>query len=329
MTSRRDVVRLLAGSLALAVPLGRAAPSTPGIPHIGYLSMGSLKTNGVFLDALRDGLRELGWIDGTNVVIDIRFAGVDGGRFPQYAASLVKDKPSALVTTCIPSTRAAKRATQTIPVVMSVDGDPVEASLVSSYARPGGNVTGSSTLFEELFPKWLELLIAAAPKARDIAVLGNPDNPVEPYYWARFEEAAGRAGVKVLQFGTADPARFATVFADMKRQGAGALVVMTEAFLAGHLQRIVPLANGAPLPAIYGYSEFAEAGGLMSYGLSFRDYYKGVARYVDQVLKGAPPADLPVQQPTKIELAINLGTARKLGITMPPQLLARADKVIE
>ncbi len=329
MTTRRDVLRGLAGCLALAAPLPGTAQAASNIPRIGYLSMGTAKSNGVFLDALRDGLRELGWIDGKNVVLEVRFAGANGGLFPQYAASLVNDKPSAIVTTCIPSTRAAKQATPSIPVVMSIDGDPVKAGLVASYARPGGNVTGSSTLFEELFPKWLELLVAAVPKAHDVAFLTNSDNPVEPYYWARFEEAARQSGVKVLTFGTTNPAEFERVFEEMKRKGSGALVVMTEAFLAGQIERIVPLANRTPLPAIYGYREFAEAGGLMSYGLSFRDHYKGVARYIDQVLKGTRPADLPVQQPTKIELAINLATARKLGVAIPPQLLARADRVFE
>ena len=281
------------------------------------------------LAALKDGLRELGYIDGKNIAIDVRWAGSNASTLPELAASLVQTNPTTIIGTCIPSTRAAKVATKTIPVVMSVDGDPVEAGLVSSLARPGGNVTGTSTLFDELIPKWLELLNAAVPKVRHFGFFSH-DNP---YFWAQFEGAAQRIGVKTsgieIGFEMHSLADLDRAFDDMKKQGAGALVVMTDPFMAGHLDRIVALADRYRLPAIYGYREFAEAGGLMSYGLSFRDYFRRVARYVDLVLKGAKPVDLPVEQASKIELVINLATARKLGVILPAQLLARAERLIE
>ena len=327
MTTRRQTLALLGLTAAIYPHVIRAQATK--IPHVGYLSTGSLKSNRAFLDALRDALRELGYIDGKNIAIDVRWVGDMPSEFPQLAASLVRDNPNAIVTTCIPSTRAAKQATSTLPVVMSVDGDPVAAGLVSSLSRPGGNVTGTSTLFEELIQKWLELLHAAVPKARDIAILSNPDNVIDPYYWARFQEAAQRIGVNVLRAEARVPTELDQTFKAMKDQLAGGLVVMTEAFLAGQVQLIVPLAERYKVPAIYGYREFVDAGGLMSYGLSFREYYKRVARYVDAVLKGVKPADLPVEQPSRIELVINRAAARKLGVSVPPELLVRADHVIE
>jgi ABC-type uncharacterized transport system substrate-binding protein len=326
MRVRRKLLIVL-GTLALPCRFAIAVEPKK-IPRVGYMSIGSLKTNELFLQAFKDGLADFGYIDGKNIAIDVRWAGREASEFPSIAASLIREQPSAIITTCIPSTRAAKEATRTIPVVMSVDGDPVRAGLVASYARPGGNVTGRSTLFEELIPKWLELVTVAVPKARNVAILTNPDDLVDPFYWARFQEAALQRSVKVQQFEARTQAEIEQAALEMKSKGAEGLVVMTEAFLAGQLQRIVALADRHKLPAIYGFREFAEAGGLMSYGLSFRDYYKGVARYVDAVLKGTKPADLPVEQPTRIELVVNLATAKKLDLAMPPQLLARADRVI-
>jgi putative ABC transport system substrate-binding protein len=325
---RRTFMGATAANL-VAVSLAAIAQQTAKIPHIGYMSTGSLKINEAFLEALQDGLRELGYVDGKNIAIDVRWAGDMVSAFPQLAASLVQDNPSAIITTCIPSTRAAKEATRTIPVVMSVDGDPVRAGLIASYARPGGNVTGTATLFEELIPKWLEFLTVALPKARSIAMLTNPDDLIDPFYWGQSEDAAKRLGVKVLHFEASSPADIDRAFTEMKRQDAEGLVVMIEAFLVGQMRRIVQLADRDKLPAIYGFREFTDAGGLMSYGLSYREYYRRMARYVDAVLKGTKPADLPVEQPTKIELVINLKTAKALGLMIPQPLLVRADKVIE
>jgi len=328
MTTRREALAALAATLATA-PLATRAQRRANVPHVGYLSTGSASSNAAFLGAFKDGLRELGYADGKNIVIDLRWAGDSPADFPRLASALVKDRPSAIVGTCIPSTRAAKEATRTIPVVMSVDGDPVAAGLIASFARPGGNVTGASTLFEELIPKWIELLTAAAPKIRTLALLRDPFNVVDPFYAAQFDAAAKRVGVGVAQFEARAPEDLDQAFAQMKKQKLGGVVVLTEALLAGEIDRIVPLANQYKLPSIYGFREFAEAGGLMSYGVSYRQYYRRVARYVDAVLKGAKPADLPVEQPTRIDFVLNLKTAKALELAIPQSLLVRADEVIE
>jgi putative ABC transport system substrate-binding protein len=331
MTSRR---RFLAGSAALAGAAGSPLAWTgktiaaTRVPHVGYLSVGGEGTHSAFLGAFREGLREQGYVDGQNIIIDVYWAGDAAYQFPQLAASAVGTRPDAIVTTCIPSTRAAKGATTTIPVVMSVDGDPVNAGLVASFARPGNNLTGSSTLFEELIPKWLELLSQAIPQARAIAILRNPVNIVDPYFWARFEAAAQTISIGVLPFEARSPADLPAAFAAMRPRGADGLIVMTEAFLAGESSRIVPLADRYRLPGIYGYSEFVDAGGLMSYGLSFREYFRGVARYVVAVLKGTRPADLPIEQAARIEFVVNLQAARRLGVNVTPALLARANRVV-
>jgi ABC-type uncharacterized transport system substrate-binding protein len=328
MFTRRKLLVVL-GSTVITSPFGVRAQQVANVPRIGYVSLGSPRSNGAFLDAFRDGLSELGYADGRNIVIDVRWAGHSPADLPRLAASLVKDQPNAIIGTCIPSTRAAKEATRTIPVVMSVDGDPVAAGLVASFARPGGNVTGTSTLFEELIPKWVELLTTAAPRMRNVALLHNPADLVDPFYAAQVGEAAKRVGVEVSQFKADVTEDLDRAFAAMKENGAGGAIVLTEASFAAQVERIVALANRYKLPAIYGFSEFARAGGLMSYGVSFRDYYKRVARYVDAVLKGAQPADLPVEQPSRIELVINLKTAKALGLAIPQPLLLRADELIQ
>jgi len=328
MINRRKLVITL-GAGAVVLPLRSfAQQQTAKIPHIGYLSVGSQLSNGAFLGAFRDGLREFGYVDGKNVVIDVRWAGSAAYEFPEIAASLVKTKPSAIVGTCVPSARAAKNATTTIPVVMSLNGDPVAAGLVVSLAHPGGNVTGTTTLFEELVPKWLELIREAVPKARTVAVMVNPESLSDPYWWAQIEKIAGKARVKLVRAEAKTPEALESAFAAVKKQRADALIVMSDALWAGQAQRIVTLAGVHKLPGIYGFSEFAEAGGLMSYGISFREYYRNVARYVAKVLKGTRPAELPVEQPTRIEFVINRATAKKLGVNIPQQLLVRADRMI-
>ena len=328
MADRRNFVRACLATLAAGACAVRAQPLGRPV-RIGYLSVGSPASNGVFLQALKDALRALGYVDGRDLVIDVRWAGDNGGLFPDLAESLVRSRPDAIVGTCIPSTRAAKNATSSIPVVMSVDGDPVASGLVMSLARPGGNLTGTSTLFEELIPKWLELLATAVPRVRDIAILTYPDDVADQYFWAKSMEAAQRIGIKAIKFEATSPAGIEKSFVEMRRSGAGAVVVMTEAYFVSQIPQLVSLANQHRLPAIFGYREFVQAGGMMSYGLSYKEYYKRVARYIDAVIKGARPADLPVEQPTKIELAINLRTAQALGVTIPQTLLLRADEVIQ
>ena len=325
MTTRRTWLFVIG---ALATTRSGAQVSRQ-IPRVGYLSTGSLEEREVFLSAFMEGLRELGYVDGKNIVVSPYWAGDTAAAFPRLATSLVLDRSNAIVTTCVPSTRAAKNATRTIPIVMSIDEDPVAAGLVTSLARPGANVTGTANLFEELIPKWLELLSATIPSARDFGILSDPVSLSDPYMWVRFEAAAQRLGINVIQFGAHVPADIDSAFASMRKQKIRGLVVMIDAFLAGQVTRIVTQAERDRLPAMYGYREFAEAGGLMSYGLSFREYYKGVAKYVDAVLKGTKPADLPVERPTRIGLVVNLKTAKTLDLTIPPSVLLRADRLLE
>jgi len=324
-TRRRALLSLAAG--ALAVPCASFAQQLSSkVPRIAYLSQGSVADRGVFLDAFRDGLRELGWIDGRNIVIEVHWAAPH--EFPEVAASVVRNNPAAIVGTCIPSTRAAKNATRTVPVVMSVNGDPVEAGLVASLARPGANVTGTSTLFEALIPKWLEIITTIVPGARTLGVMANPDAAADEYWWAQVQQAAERFHVTAIRAEARQSKDMEREFANMKEQRAGAFVLMVDAYFLNELQRIVTLANKFRLPGIYGFREYAEAGGLVSYGLSYRDYFKDVARYMDKVLRGTKPAELPVEQPTKFELVVNLSTAKALELMFPQPVLARADRVI-
>jgi putative tryptophan/tyrosine transport system substrate-binding protein len=325
MTTRRS---LLAAVGALAASRGVAAPKPAKIPHVGYLSAGSYDEKEAFLSAFKDGLRELGYVDGKNIAIDVRWAGDVPAQFPELAASLVRERSSAIVTTCVPSTRAAKTATGAIPIVMSVDADPVAEGLVASLARPGAHVTGTATLFEELIGKWLELLSTSLPAVREFGILTNPNAQTERYFWVRFQAAARRLGVSVVPFGAHVPVEIERTFAQIGKQGIRGPVVMTDAFLAGQVVPIVKEAERQKVPAIYGFREFAEAGGPTSYGISFREYYKGVARCVDALLKGTKPPDLPVEQPTRIGLVVNLLTAT-LGLVLPQSILLRADQVLE
>jgi len=327
MVTRRRVFLAL-GANALTAPCALLAQQDISkIPHIVYLSQGSEATRGAFLGAFRDGLRELGWIDGKNVIVDISWG--SPYELPQIAASLVKRKPAVIVGTCIPSTRAAKNATRTIPVVMSVNGDPVESGLVASLARPGANVTGTTTLFEELIPKWIEIITTIVPDARNVAVLANPESVGDEYWWAQVQRAAEHVRVNFVRAEAHTPEGLDSAFASMNKQLAGAFVLMVDAYFLNEVQRIVMLADKYRLPGVYGFREYAEAGGLVSYGLSYRDYYRGVTRYVDKVLRGTKPADLPVEQPTNIDFVINLASAKRLGVTIPGQILGRANKLIE
>jgi putative ABC transport system substrate-binding protein len=250
-------------------------------------------------------------------------------EFPRVAASVVEHNPAAIVGTCIPSTRAAKNATSTIPVVMSVNGDPVESGLVASLARPGANVTGTSTLFEELMPKWLEIVATMVPAADTVAVLANPASVDDEYWWVQIQKVAKHSRVGVVRVEARSATDLQRAFAAMKVQRVDAVITMVDAFFLNELERIVMLAKEHKLAGMYGFREYAEAGGLVSYGLSYRNYFRSVARYVDRVLRGAKPGDLPVERPTKVELVINQKAAKALGLTIPQSLLLRADDVIQ
>ena len=323
--------RAFLGALALlATPRGVAAQPA-GRPHrIGYLGTTSAAASSRFVEAFREGLRELGWPEGQGIVIDYRFAGGQFDRLGDLAAELVRLKVEAIVAGPTPAGVAAKNATGTIPIIMVAVGDPVRLGLVASLGRPGGNVTGLSfDVGQEFYGKGLELLKEIAPRARRVAVLWNSSNPAQELAVRYVEAAAGPLRLQLQRLpvrgqGDLDPA-----FQAMRNESADALLVVPDSMFNLHRTRLADLAVGNRLPSMHGFRELAEAGGLMSYGPNLADVYRRAATFVDKILKGARPADLPVEQPTKFELVINLKTAKALGLTIPPSLLARADQVIE
>ena len=281
---------------------------------------------------MRQGLRDLGYVEGRNVVIEIRDAEGEAERLPALAAELVALKVDVIVAPNTPQALAAKQATRTLPIVFSFVADPVASGLVTSLARPGGNVTGLSSLTPELVGKRLELLTQAVPGVSRVAVLWQPGfqgERTEKDMLKGADVAARALGVR-LQFVEAQgPADFDRAFSDMTRARAGALTVLGSTMFISERRRLVDLAAKNRLPAVYARREYVDAGGLMSYGSNIADLFRRAATYVDKILKGAKPADLPVEQPTKFELVINLKTAKALGLTIPPSLLGRADQVIE
>jgi len=282
------------------------------------------------LDAFRQGLRELGWVEGQNIAIEYRFAEGRFDRLPDLAAELVRLKVDIIVAQPTPAAVAAKNATKTIPIVMISVGDPVGLGLIASLARPGGNVTGSSySVGPEIAGKLLELLKETVPKVRRVAILWNPANPAQPLFIRELNVAAPSLGVQLQLLEARGPNEFEGAFAAMAKERAGALLVMADGMFLLHRTRLADLAARSRLPAAYGVRDHVDAGGLMSYGSSTRDLFRRSATFVDKILKGAKPADLPVEQPTKFELVINAKTAKALGLTIPPSLLQRADEVIQ
>ncbi len=327
---RREFIALLS-SAAMAWPLGASAQQAAKVPRIGYLS-GSLASVPHLLEAFRQGLRDLGYVEGRNLVIEYRDVEGKYDQLPALAAELVALKVDVIVTGATPQTLAAKQATSAIPIVFTNAGDPVGSGLVTSLARPEGNVTGFSLLVPELVGKCLEHLKEALPGIDRVAVLWHPGGFSERTEKDMLKEAevAGRAlGVRLQFVEVRGPADFDRAFSDMTRERAGALTVFLSTFFFAQRRRLVDLAAKNRLPAMYQLREFVDAGGLMAYGANIADLSRRAATYVDKILKGAKPADLPVEQPTKFELVINLKTAKALGLRIPPVLLARADEVIE
>jgi putative ABC transport system substrate-binding protein len=324
--------RAFIGALAvfpLAVPLAAEAQAPVKVPRIGFLSVLSLTNNPHDLEAFRQGLRELGYIEGQNIAIEYRFAEGRPERLPALAAELVRLKVDVIVTAAPAAPEAAQRATNTIPIVFAVVGDPVAVGLVASVARPGGNITGLSSMASEVVGKQLELLKEVAPKVSRMAVLQNPSNQAHRFVLRQAEGAARTLGLQlhIVQAGT--PAEIEAAFATMSSQHAGGVLVLRDSFFLAQRAQIAALAAKDRLPSVYGLKEQVEAGGLMAYGASTPPMYRRAAAYVDKILKGAKPADLPVEQPTKFELVINLKTAKALGLTIPQSLLQRADEVIQ
>ncbi len=318
------------GAVLLAAPLAADAQQAGKVPRIGFLSLTSPSDRPPLLDAFRQGLRELGWIEGQNFLIDYRYAEGRVDRLPDLAAELVRLKVDLIVSWGTQGVTAAKNATETIPIVMIAVRDPVGTGLIASLARPGGNVTGvSGGAGLEMFAKQLELLKETVPKIRRVAILSNPANAYHQLAIREVNVAARSLGVQLQLLEARGPNEFDGAFAAMAKERVGALLVLSDAMLNSHRTRLADLAARNRLPAAYGVRESVEAGGLMSYGPSFLDLFRRSVAYVDKILKGAKPADLPVAQPTKFELVINLKTAKALGLTIPQSLLQRADEVIQ
>jgi ABC-type uncharacterized transport system substrate-binding protein len=325
--TKKLLVALLATFLLTTVSPAEAQQPTK-IPWIGYLSGASPSTNPAGREAFRQGLRELGYVEGKNIVIEYRYAEGKLDRLPALAAELVRLKVDVIVTAGPRSTRAAKEATSTIPIVMTQDDDPVGNGLVASLARPGGNITGLATLAPEIGGKRLELLKEIVPKLSRVAVLGTSTIPGSAQQLKEVERAAGALGVKLQYLDVLDPKDIEIAFREAAKGRAGAVLTLTSSILLSQRVQLADLAAKNRLPAIYPRPEYVEDGGLMSYGVSIVDLYRRAATYVDKILKGTKPADLPIEQPTKFELVINLKAAKQIGVTIPPNVLARADKVI-
>jgi putative ABC transport system substrate-binding protein len=326
--NRRELMLLLGGAVTAPHAL-RAQQKT--MPVIGILNTGLAGPAGPFDAAIRQGLSETGYVEGRNVAIEYRGAESHYDRLPALAADLVSRKVDVIVTSGgTPPALAAKNATSTIPIVFSGVGDPVGFGLVDSLARPGGNLTGFSSLTRELGSKRLEMLCELVPQAMVIALLRNPDNAGNSEGYNRFIEEAARAkGVQLLVLNARTEAEIDAAFAAVQRLQAGGLLVAADAFFSSRRDQLVALAAQRAVPAIYYNPVFVTAGGLVSYGSDTDDVFRQVGVYAGRILKGAKPADLPVQQPTKFELVVNLKTANALGLTVPPSILARADEVIE
>lgn len=317
---------ILAGYL---VPLSADAQGTGKIVRIGRLSPLSAETDSPNLDAFRKGLRELGWVEGKSFTIESRFADGRSERLPELAAELVRQRVDVILTGSNPGALAAKKATTTIPIVMVTTGDPVAAGLVTSLARPGGNVTGVTALGQMLNAKRLELIKEAVPGVTRVAVLTNPRSAYTAPFLQERDSMGRRLGLQLPLLEASDPGGFERAFAGLATERAGALMVQTDAMFITYRRRIVDLAARSRVPAIYGEREFVDAGGLMFYGATLAHLYHDAAVYTDRILKGARPADLPVEQPTKLELIINLKVAKALGLTIPASVIGRADHLVE
>jgi putative ABC transport system substrate-binding protein len=324
---RREFIRLLGGAAA-AWPLAVRAQQQ-AMPVVGFLNGTSPSGYGRFLSAFRQGLSEVGYVEGQNVTIEYRWAEGKYDRLATLAADLVGRRVDVIAATSTPANRVAKEATTTIPIVFTTSSDPVELGLVASLSRPGGNITGAATLNVEVGPKRLELLHEIVPPGALIIELFNSKNPNVETQLRNQQAASHTAGQRVLALTASTQSEIDATFAHLVEQHAAGLLINTDAFFFSQRDQLIALAKRYAIPAIFDRREYVEAGGLMSYGGSVTDVYRLAGSYTGRILKGEKPADLPVQQSTKVELVINLKTAKALGLTVPPMLLARADEVIE
>jgi putative ABC transport system substrate-binding protein len=316
-------------ALFLTLASNAQAQQAEKIHHIGYLSIGSRSFVPARVEAFRGGLRELGYVEGKNIRIEWRFSDGDATRQRAFAAELARLKVDVIVTEGPADTRAAKEATRTTPIVMAQDTDPVANGFVSSLAHPGGNITGLATLSPELGGKQLELLKEVVPKLSRVAVMGSSNIPGAAQALKATESAAAALGIQLQYVDINSPNDIEGAFKTVSQSRADALIVLGSPVLNTKRVQVAAFATRNRLPATYTRPEFIEAGGLMTYGANYNELYRRAAVYVDKILKGAKPADLPVEQPTKFELVINLKTAKQIGLTIPPNVLARADRVIK
>ena len=328
-SKKAHVFGLALSAMLLALCLPVNAQQAKKIPRIGYLQGASASSVAARTEALRHGLRELGYMEGKSILIEYRYAEGKQDRESDLASELVRLKVDLIVTGGPTATRAAKQATSTIPIVMGFDNDPVGSGFVVSLARPGGNITGLSSLTPELSGKRLELLKEIVPKLSRLAVLGNSTEPGNAQSLKEMELAAPGFAVQLQYLDVQDPKDIETAFRAASNGRAQALLVMGSSIFASQRTHIAELAVKYWLPATYTRLEYVEAGGLMTYGPSITDLFRRSATYVDKIIKGAQPADLPVEQPIKFEFIINLKAAKQIGLTIPPNVLARADRVIK
>jgi putative tryptophan/tyrosine transport system substrate-binding protein len=326
---RKRLFGLTLGALLFALCVSAQAQQAAKVYRIGFLSARSSSSDSTRAELFRQGLRELGYVEGKNIIIEYRYAEGKSERLPYLAAELVRLNVDVIVALGVPPTRAAKQITTTIPIVMAGGSDPVRTGLVASFARPGGNITGVSDLNVDLVTKRLELLKEVGPKTSRVAVLLNPANPTNPIQLEEIRAVAPALGLTLLVFEIKGAEDLDRAFARMRQERVGALLVFSDPMFGFQDKRIADLAVKGRLPAMFGNRRYAEAGGLMSYGTANPDdQFRRAAIYVDKILKGANPAELPVERPMKLELVINLKAAKQIGLTIPPNVLARADRVI-
>jgi len=313
----------------VGAPLAVDAQQSGKVPRIGFLGNSTATLEANLVGPFREGLRDLGYNEGRNVLIEYRWAEGKYERFPALIAELIALKVDVIVTAGTPATLAVKKATTSVPLVMVAVGDPVGTGIVASLARPGGNITGLSSIAPELEGKRLELLRGVIPKLSHIAVLWNPANAYQVSSEKEVRAAAQVLQMKVQSLGVRTPEELDGALAAIVRERPGALLVLADRLFLHNRQRIMEFAARHRLPGVYAYRELVEAGGLMSFGPSYAGMHRQAATYVDKILKGAKPADLPVEQPTTFELVINLKTAKALGVKIPQSVLIRADEVIQ
>jgi len=326
---RLAILILALGALSLPLAVGAQASKAGRTVTIGYLGNSSPSLESNLVDAFREGLRQHGYVEGQNLVIKYQWAEGHEERYAGLARELVRLKPDVILTAGTPGTLAAKQATRSIPIVAASAGDPVAAGLVSSLAKPGGNVTGLSTLGPELEGKRLELFKQAVPNLSRVVALLNPDNPFTTIAWKATQSAAKILGVSLQPVEAGNLNDLDVALATIKKARPDGLIVVPDRVLLAYRAPIVQFIATNGVPGMFPFPEFAQEGGLMAYGPDYTDVFRRAATYVNKILKGAKPADLPVEEPTKFELVINMKAAKALGLTIPQSLLVRADRVIE